>query len=712
MFKQLGTIIILAIGAITFLNSCGGNDKDATPPSKAKSFIEFANMQGYDNPIIKGMKVDLAPSSDVRWSGDLIDNEDNKSLFYTYVIQPDMSNYTKAVYKYSDNKYFGVEVLGTGDSRSLKFVFDNMSDNKSGFFTAVNAVNFDPADTKNSIPALVDNFTTLVEGGGYKFLDTEPFSMSKNNLVDDDHYNVLYTYDNVLGDNKTHAVYKSSSVVNDDQFIGVELINDSNPRVINFYVNGSSDTPGYFPTAEEVVFINKATQHMPQNSFLDKVAGKKFQLIIENEGVLTMLGGTVETAGDIVDGRVTYKHVSDKSPETAVYQKDGENKFFGVKINEGNLDFYFDNSSSNPVFWTTANDVTFLSGADAILATRIPDSALSPRVTSDNITADTSAVPSAGIMSILYNNGTLYLATDNNSSGQPGTLFTGVSDSIGIVGTSSQIATNAVVGMIQNSLQLIGTTLFIVSKDDTNVNIFNADGTLISRKIGFDNSVKAHTYAIGANSGDKFIMASNNTSGNAGKYRIVESTGFQGTPLGLIDTSMVPTSVIGFNEYVYMAGNVAGDVKIIKSLGSSILLEPITGSNGKFIDINGVLYIVVTDGGTKMYKITDSGETIVTGDILPMDLESITTDGTYVYITSRATNSSTLQSSVYTLVAGALSKVADAVDISIDGAVTPAVVSLGKEFGLLIIDVENIGSKNVLRYNNLIVSDGPFVMPN
>ena len=706
MFKRLGMLMILAIGSLMVFVSCA-EDKadDDIPPVDFADFTAFAAMEGYANPIIPGMKLNLVDALRVN-SGDLIDNADNKTIFYTYVDQPVKTDNTQAVYKFGDAQFFGVKVSGEGSGKALTFVFEKTADDKSAFFTTAAAVTFDVALTKNSIPASIDNFRNLAAGAGYKFLDKEAFIISGDNMIDDDNH-TLFTYNNHLADNKTHAVYKSTSVVNPSQFLGVILVSSSNPRVLKFYVNGTAQNPTYFPTAGDVNFDTEATDKLPTKSFLDEAAGRSYQLIIENNGVLTKL----EDNGDIVHGATTYAYVSSADPLTAVYKK-GATEFFGVQIDEAKLNFYLDNSSDPAIgaYWTAENNVKFVEGTGVMLAKGTPNSALLNGSPSVNITDVDGQVPTTGVIASLYKNNELHLLADNKTTGQSGTLFKKVINDPTLSVVASEVATNAVTEMKFNSLQLIGTTLFIVSKDDTNVNIFNADGTLISRKIGFDNSVKAHTYAIGANSGDKFIMASNNTSGNAGKYRIVESTGFQGTPLGLIDTSMVPTSVIGFNEYVYMAGNVAGDVKIIKSLGSSILLDPITGSNGKLIEIKGMLYLIVTDSGTKMYKITEDTNAIVTGATLPVDFESIVADDKYVYITSRATNGTTLIPTVYTLSDTTLTKVADAATMTIAN-VSPAVVSLGSDLGIAIVDVENIGGKNVLRFNNLIVSDGPYVMP-
>ena len=161
MFKRLGMLMILAIGSLMVFVSCA-EDKadDDIPPVDFADFTAFAAMEGYANPIIPGMKLNLVDALRVN-SGDLIDNADNKTIFYTYVDQPVKTDNTQAVYKFGDAQFFGVKVSGEGSGKALTFVFEKTADDKSAFFTTAAAVTFDVALTKNSIPASIDNFRNL-----------------------------------------------------------------------------------------------------------------------------------------------------------------------------------------------------------------------------------------------------------------------------------------------------------------------------------------------------------------------------------------------------------------------------------------------------------------------------------------------------------------------------------------------------------------------
>ena len=264
MFKRLGMLMILAIGSLMVFVSCA-DDKDDDDPVLFSNFIDFATMEGYNNPIIPGMKLNLVDPLRVN-SGDLIDNADNKTIFYTYVDQPDKDDNTEAVYRFGANQFFGVKVSGEGSGKVLTFVFDKTADGKSAFFTTKVGVTFDADKILTTIPVVIDNFTNLAAGAGYKFLDQEAFMVSEGNMIDDDNH-TLFVYDNYLADNKTHAVYKSTSVVNPSQFIGVMLVSNVNPRVLKFYVDGTVQNPTYFPAAGDVNFDTEATDKLPTKSF-------------------------------------------------------------------------------------------------------------------------------------------------------------------------------------------------------------------------------------------------------------------------------------------------------------------------------------------------------------------------------------------------------------------------------------------------------------
>ncbi len=709
MFKNLWKLILLSVGMLTIFISCADDKKDDTPADEVKDFIEFAAMEGYVNPIIRGMKVNLADSSLDKTSGDLLDSSDNKTVFYTYVDQPDKYNNTRAVYRAGANGFMGVEIIGTGTDKQLKFIFNKNNENVSEFFENGKAVNFDATKTTTTIPDVIDNFVNLAAGGGYKFLDGESFFISGTDMVDDDNH-VHFTYNNYLNDNKTHAVYQSSSSVNSNQFIGVILESSDSPRVLDFYVDGSAENPQYFTTADTVNYNNKATTKLPTKSYLDSTAGKLFQLIISYDGRLTLIG----SSGDIYNYGKIYKYVSSDSSLTAVYQVTGKNEYFGAKINDADLDFYFDNNSNTPTYWTSPNAVKFVEGADAILATRALDESFVDDMPNDNITTIEAEVPVDGFISAQYKNDTVYILADNNTKGGSGTLFTGVADEVVVIGKSSQVATEATANIRSSSLQVIGTTPYIISEDSGSIKMFDNAGVIRDVANGYVNEVFASTYSIGAEVSNGFYLATNNLGTTEGKVSKVTASGISSDTIALASNNLTPTSVVGIGDDIYIAGTVGSDVivnKVVTTTKTATVFATVKGSDGKLFVFNNTLYLVVVDESKKMYKLVSGSSMLVNGSILPIDLESIVADDKYVYITARTSNSTSLKSIAYTLNDTTLSEVTDAIDITVVATVTPSLVSLGVDLGVVIIDVEAIDGKNLIRYNHLKVFDKPFTMP-
>ena len=705
MFKQLGKFMLLAVGMIMVSVSCAEDAKNETP-EEAKDFIDFATMEGYSNPIIQGMKINLAPASDIRRNGDLLDNADNKSVIYTYIDQPVKSDNTEAVYQFGDAQFFGVEIIGTGKERQLKFVFSKGTGDVSEFFTTSGAVTFDATKTVNTIPAVINNFTNLAIGGGYKFLDQEFFSISGNDMIDDDNH-TLFIYNDRFTDNKTHAVYKSTSVANPNRFVGVILTSTAISRTLDFYVAGTAQAPEYFTTAEGVNFNIKATQNMPPNTYLDNAAGKSFQLVIDYDGNVTKLAND----GDIVFGATTYDYVNSTNPLQAVYKVAETSKFFGVVINEDTLDFYLDNSSNTAAYWTVENDVKFVQGAEAILATRTPDGSFIKGVPSDNVSSVADQVPDSGKLSGVYKNSQAYLLADNKSKGNPGTLFVGIVDDIGPVSMSSQVATNAVADMISHSLQVFTTDAYIVSPVSTEIKMFDKEGELIDVADGYLSSLTAASYAIGTGANGKTYLATNDNVNQRARIHQLTGAGISAQIL-LATTNLIPTSVTGMDSEIYVVGTVGEDVIINTGTGTSSVIATVTGSDGKIFVINDVLYLVVKDGATsKMYKISGKVAYSVTGATLPENVESIVSDDKYVYVVTRTDVGANLIASAYTLSDTTLTKIADTTSIQVIASVTPSLVSLGSDLGIVIFDVENIYSNKVIRYNHFKVSGTPFQMP-
>ena len=711
MFKKISKLILLTVGMLIIFVSCV-ESKKATPPvdeeKVEEDFVELSAMEGYPNPIIPGMKLNIVDDFRERTSGDLVDHADNETLVYTYVYQPDKFNGRQAVYRYGADQFFGVEVIGEGDSKYLKFIFNKDEGNKSEFFDSLETVDFSTSKTMMTIPDSINNFKNLVVGGGYKFLDGVEFSVSERNMINRSK-NTLFQYDDYLGDNKTHAIYQTTSKLNSHQFIGVKLVNSSNPRVLEFYVDGTKENPTFFLTASQVNFNTKATFTLPVTTFLDDVAGKTFQLPINYEGEETQIADN----GDIIVDNKLYRYVNSIVSGRAVYQAGSLNKYFGVVVNENKLEFYYDNKSNIHDYWDSLNDVRFTEGADAILAIKSTSKLFVNGVPSGNITDNSNLIPVDGYISAIYRDGTMYIFSRNSAYNQ-GRLFTGVADEIGPIGASTYV--NPQVGAnYPNTLQMFGSTGYLMYLNSGYIRLYSSAGNGLSIPHGgyFYSLTRGTMHAVGGELDESFYLASNMMNGyNYPSIRKVTSNGISGTYLYLANRYMTPSSVVRITDEVYVAGQYGTRVYIVTGTGnSSINVANVVGTNGKLFVFNDILYLTVKNGHNyKIYKI-HNGETLLVTGAFPTDFEDIVTDDKYVYIISRSSGGDYLTPSVYTLDNITLTKLGDADTINIDGAVHPALVSLGSELGVVIIDVEVIGGKRLLRYNHLMVIEDIFEVP-
>ena len=307
----------------------------------------------------------------------------------------------------------------------------------------------------------------------------------------------------------------------------------------------------------------------------------------------------------------------------------------------------------------------------------------------------------------------MYIFSRNSEYNQ-GRLFTGVADEIGPIGASTNV--NHQVGAnYPNTIQMFGDTAYLMSSSSGYVRMYNSAGNMLYIPHGgYYYALTAGTmYAVGGELDDSFYLASNRTNG-AGytSIRKVTRDGISGSYLYLANIYMSPSSVVRTTDEVYVAGQYGTRVYVVTGTGnSSINVANVVGTNGKLFVFNGILYLTVKDGDNyKMYKI-HNGETLLVTGTFPEGFEEIVTDDEYVYIISRSSGGDYLTPSVYSLLNLTLTKVADANIITIDSSVNPALVSLGSELGVVIIDVEVIGGKRLLRYNHLIVIDDIFEAP-
>ena len=640
MSKLLKKLILLALGVLSVLSifaGCTEEEKESvnTNPDGFNSYIDFAKMDNYASPIVLGMKLNLADN------GNLIDSADNKTVFYTYDNQSEGNN-ARAVYSAGKEKFFGVEISGTGADKKLNFIFFN-NNNFPEFFKQKTSIDFDDSNNIINTPPLGANrFIDFVQGAGYTLPDGTNVTVSGKDIIESDSGIKRFRYhDDYSEDNRTHAIYKKPSL---DHFLGIELIATANSRELEFYVQ---DDNKYFSNWNTVDFYSPVTV-LPPKEFLDNVAGYDFQLPINDEGYRNQ-GNKIGDLhdGSIVDGQNTklvFKYVEAKSLTTAVYSpKDKPTKYFGIKINASDnsrMDLYFDNKTGNGkgVYWSNKADVKFEQSADVLLATKTINSEfLATR--GGGPAQDEANMPTTGEMSVVStgtkDNFNIYILAGNKANSS-GSLFT---DNASIY---THIPNITPTGITSNSLQAIGDKIFIVTNDTTTVTIYDNKSNPVA---GTSTIINTTDFAIGKGDDTSFYIATKNSGGAVtANLHKVTTAGIQ-TPVPLISNTMQPKSLTMLGSDVYVAGIVGGKATVNKVSGTTSTDITDTGlpatnvTDINLIIVEDTLYAVVNNTtANKIFKFDNTATpkwTDVTGSAtLPTDIKSILTDGTVIYITS------------------------------------------------------------------------------
>ena len=478
----------------------------------------------------------------------------------------------------------------------------------------------------------------------------------------------------------------------------------------------------------------------PPATFISSVGGKEFQLVSVATGTKNLVA---QDNGSILntDKSVLYTFNSETSLTTAVYLN-GEGNFFGVEYVavDKPLNFYFDNSTTaTGDYWTTADEVKFVSGDGVLLASKNINGMLSRGSLNDNVTAITDEVPTGGAISALFNAGMgeLSVIADNKTPGGIGTLYTGGMGQAGITITGTQLPTGILKDMTTESLQLIGSTLYIVTKGTGTE--ANTDKLTIYTSKGVETStidnVTAGSYAISAGSDatgfyiatsdkDSTVAATKKATARVRKVSVGDDDKVVlGTPVVL--DNMTGTAIIkdistnGTDFYVaslMTSGAANGNIvlhKNAKKLNSYI--SPDTTLD--LVAIGTDMYVLYKspNGTNLLRKIRYPKFDNVEGAELPADILSVKGAGSVLYVTAKTSAASTTTTAYtindLTLIKSETANSSDTLTANVVVEVAPATVALS-EGNVLVIDAEKIGGTDpVIRYNNFTTSDKLFLMP-
>ncbi len=466
----------------------------------------------------------------------------------------------------------------------------------------------------------------------------------------------------------------------------------------------------------------------PHATFIGSVGGKEFNLVTGTKNPVSKQGNIMSPNGEAI----LYTFVKEDNPSEAIYSNSTGN-FFGVvyETDEKPLDFYFAKTTAKPNgdYWDTAADVKFTPGEDSLLATVSSDAVFAKGNFNDNITTIEDEVPTVGAISTLFNKGMgeLLVLADNKTSGGKGTLYRGSVTGTGITITGTQLPTGILNSMTTESLQLIGTEVYIVTKgegteDSTdNLTIYTAEGVETSV---IDN-VTADSYAISAGSdATGFYIATSDKDSTVvaaptaiARVRKVSGEGVVEAPVALKDSaSFKPISITVIGDDFYVA-SMSDATTIIRHKNTEKLNPNVvqTNNSGELVIVGTDAYLIYeNENKNKMNTVVNNSVVQIKGAELPMDILSVKGSDSVLYVTARTSGTSTT-TTAYTIKDAILSKSATVTgtDITTNGVtvgVTPSIIAL-PEMGVLVIDAGTIATKNVIRYNHFLTVDAPFKMP-
>ena len=393
---------------------------------------------------------------------------------------------------------------------------------------------------------------------------------------------------------------------------------------------------------------NKEEKPVEVTSFLENVAGKKFQLVINKEGFRNIVNEKGDIyAVDMADStsELLFKFVEAKSSTTAIYSpKSKPTKYFGVKINDldnSRLDLYLDNKAGGGrgVYWSNKTDVKFESSKDVLLATKSINETFKMELTISVDILDEN-IPASGEISIAStgarNNSKIYILAGNRD-GNSGSLFLQAGEKF--VPTKITSVTSA--GIRTNSLQAIGDKLFIVHNKVNTVTIYDNKSKPITGTSAITNTTD---FTIGKGDDTSFYIATLNAVANLYK---VTTAGIQ-TPVPLTSNTMQPKSLTMLGSDVYVAGIVGDKATVNKVSGTTstditdLNLPTTDVTDIKLIAVEGYIYAIVENTtASKIFKFDNTATpkwTDLTGSItLPTDIKSVRTDGSVIYTISGAT---------------------------------------------------------------------------
>ena len=201
-------------------------------------------------------------------TGTIVYYHDEDIIIFDIVDQGGLAlNRSRYKAKERNNSYLGVEVVGEGDNKDLKFYFDKKGnkDDESVFWTEYQSINFDEANANADV--FPETFVDNARKFGYQFaLENNGANIHDNGTITNStDTKALFTFESQpsLADN-TKAVYKE---VNSGKLVGIQITgNTYDDKKLEIYFKNKNNIAQFWDHPEHVKHVDNDTSVLATRS--------------------------------------------------------------------------------------------------------------------------------------------------------------------------------------------------------------------------------------------------------------------------------------------------------------------------------------------------------------------------------------------------------------------------------------------------------------
>ncbi len=189
-------------------------------------------------------------------SGSIVYYHDESVMIFDYDSTPITFEKNRSVYKAEGDNYLGVEIIGIGDNKDIKFYFNknNGKDDESLFWTN-KAIHFD--DDRSNANVFPKTFIDHAIKFGYKFaLDDKGANIHYNGtIMNSTDTKELFTYHSQPDYNdSTQAVYQE---VNSGKFVGIKVVGTTfDDKELEIYFKNNNGIAKFWDNKNDVKHVD------------------------------------------------------------------------------------------------------------------------------------------------------------------------------------------------------------------------------------------------------------------------------------------------------------------------------------------------------------------------------------------------------------------------------------------------------------------------